>query len=106
VREIGQGSYGKVFLARQVLTNANVAIKCYEKDRIKTTKQKRQIQKEIEILKSCPHLNIIRLFEVFENETSFYIVTEYVEQGDLFNIVKNKGPLKEKDFEGIFVQLL
>jgi serine/threonine protein kinase len=92
IKEIGEGSYGKVYLAIQVLTQIKVAIKCYLKSKIKSSKSKRQILNEIEFLRESRHERIIGIFEVFETSDYLYIVTEFVQQGDLFTKVKNEGP--------------
>jgi serine/threonine protein kinase len=83
-----------------------VAIKCYHKSKIKTNKNKKQIFNEIQFLKECKHPNIIQIYEVFENIEYIFFVTEYVEKGDLFSLVKEEGPFEEKTFLNYFIQTL
>ena len=65
------------------------------------------VQTEIEILKICQHPNIIHLYEVFENEDYYYIITEYCEGGDLFSYLeKRKFHLKEEKARQIIHKLL
>lgn len=44
---LGEGSYGKVYLGVSVLTSKNVAIKCYDKIKIKTSDNSHRILREI-----------------------------------------------------------
>lgn len=48
------------------------------------------IKREVEVLKLCQHPNIIRLFDLFENETYIFIVMELLHT-DLYNFLENKG---------------
>lgn len=43
--------------------------------------------KEIQILMNMDHPNIVKYYEYFEDESRFYIVTELIKDGDLFNAV-------------------
>ena len=36
------------------------------------------VRTEIEILKICQHPNIIKLYDIFENENYYYIIMEYL----------------------------
>lgn len=49
-------------------------------------------QNEIEALRKLDHPNIIKLFEIYEDETSFYLVQELVKGGELFDeLVRRKN---------------
>ena len=41
------------------------------------------IEEEIEILKSCDHQNIVKLYDVYEDSQNIYIVQELLRGGDL-----------------------
>lgn len=51
------------------------------------------------------HPNIIKILEVFENETSVYFVMEYASNGDLLTYLKNKKNFEENDAKYIFLQI-
>lgn len=61
---IGEGTFGKVKLARHVLTQESVAVKILEKSRIKETGDIERVVREIHILKTIQHPHIVRLLEV------------------------------------------
>lgn len=60
---IGQGNFSVCKLARSRLSNQFVAIKCVVKKNLDTTHLSR-IYREIEIMKSIDHPNIIKLNQV------------------------------------------
>lgn len=103
---LGEGSYGKVYKATSVLSSAPVAIKCYERSKIKSETACRRIMQEIEILKYTCHPHIIRLYEIFENQKYIFMVIEYVDSGDLLNYLRRKGVFEESNFLVIFKQVI
>jgi len=48
-------------------------------------------KREIEILKICQFPNIIRLLDIFENETTLFLVLEYLPGGDMFDYLQERG---------------
>ena len=50
-KNIGQGSYGEVKLARDLVNNELVALKIYEKFRMNTKKKRRNVVREIQLLR-------------------------------------------------------
>ena len=67
IRDLGEGTFGTVKLARHVKTKNLVAIKILEKSRIKESADLERVKREIEILKEIKHENIVELFEIVEN---------------------------------------
>ena len=45
---------------------------------------------ETSIMKFLDHPHVIKLHETIENRTHYYIVTEIVKDGDLFDYIINK----------------
>lgn len=77
---IGQGSYGKVKEAINLVTLKRVAIKIMRTRRLrKIPRGEENVKKEISLLKKLKHENIVELFEVlFDDEKGkMYIVLEY-----------------------------
>jgi len=106
INTIGKGSFGKVYLAMHKLTNRYAAIKIFEKENITSEFAKHKIVREIHILNKASHKNIIRLIEVFENSTQIFLVTEYADNGDLLQLIKQKGNLCEEEAKPIFRQIV
>ena len=104
---LGKGSFGKVYMASQVLTNRVVAIKCLDKKEMKEESRKSKIMHELNMLKSLAgHSNVIQIYEVFDNRKYFFFVMEYASGGDLLHLMKKKGRLDEEQARSIFVQLV
>ena len=47
--------------------------------------------REFNILKAMDHPNIIRLYELFEDDHNFYIVTEYCKGGDILDLIQRSS---------------
>jgi tRNA A-37 threonylcarbamoyl transferase component Bud32 len=92
---LGKGTYGKVYEAQHKLTSCKVAIKCIEKTTIKNEKSMQKIFNEVEILANLNYSNIIKLFEIFENDKYYFFVTEFAEKGDLLRLIENNGSFNE-----------
>ena len=106
IKTIGEGTFGKVKLAIHKLTQEKVAIKILEKKKINNEKDLERIKKEIKYLKMLNHPNIVKIYEIIENENNFYISMEYVPGGELFNyIVKNKR-LTENESSFFYSQII
>lgn len=68
-----------------------VAIKILEKEKIVDENDIERITREIQILKLIRHPNIIQLYEIIEDSTHLYLITEFASGGELFDhIVQNK----------------
>ena len=106
IKNIGEGTFGKVKLAIHILTGEKVAIKILQKSLIKGEKQYERIQNEIKYLKLLNHPNIIKIYEVIENDSSFFIVMEYATGGELFNYIVLKEKLTENETSFFFYQIL
>ncbi len=103
---IGEGAYGKVFLAKHKKTDKKYAIKVINKEKIKLKNQKLDsIYKEITIHGSLIHPNIIRLYSYSEDEKNFYFIMEFAENGTLYNLIKFRRLNEEESFD-YFIQVI
>lgn len=46
---------------------------------------RKKLLNEVEIMKNIDHPNILRIFEVFEDDQFFYLITEMCTGGELFS---------------------
>ena len=49
------------------------------------------VKTEIDILKISQHPNIIKLYDIFENQDCIFIIMEYCEGGDLFSYIEKRN---------------
>ena len=99
---IGTGSYGQVRLAVHRLTKQVRAVKIIQKAKVNIN----ALLNEINILSKLSHPKIMQIFEVFDDNTNVYIVSEYCKGGELFDIISTKGSFTEKDACVIMKQLM
>ena len=101
---IGEGSFGKVYKGRKKYSGQVVALKFIPK-KGRSSKDLINLQREIDIMRSLHHPNIISLLDSFETANEVCVVTEYAE-GELFQILEDDGNLVEDQVQEIAVQLI
>ena len=102
---IGKGASGRVKIAKHRRTGQLAAVKILPiaplvssraslaTQQAKTEKQRLGIDREITMMKLMNHPNIMRIYDVYEGEKELFLVLEYVEGGELFDFLVNRGRL-------------
>jgi serine/threonine protein kinase len=101
---LGKGAFGAVKMGVHKLTGAVVAIKNFKKADVKNEVEARAIDREIRILKQSVHQHIIKLYEVIDSPTNWYLVMECAANGDLAGHLEKKGRLREAEAAKYLVQ--
>lgn len=86
--------------------NKAFAIKKISKKKIISQNMSNQVKKEIEIMNDLNHPNIVRLYEVFEDDEYLYLVLELAEKGQLYTKLMQKGRFDETSTKAIVVDLI
>ena len=90
ISKIGNGSFGKVRLYRdRKIQSMKYAIKTIKKN-IFNIYSITNALKEIEILRSLDHPNIVKYFETYEDDLYLHIIMEYIPGDNLFKMLSNK----------------
>ncbi|KAE9595833.1 hypothetical protein Lal_00030728 [Lupinus albus] len=105
-KTIGEGSFAKVKLARNVDSHDHVAIKILDRNHVLRHNMMEQLKKEISAMKLINHPNVVKIFEVMASKTKIYIVLELVNGGELFDKIATNGKLKEDEARSYFHQLI
>ncbi|XP_071875840.1 nuak family kinase 1 isoform X5 [Bombus fervidus] len=105
IKKLGQGTYGKVQLGINKETGQEVAIKTIKKCKIETEADLIRIRREIQIMSSVQHPNIIHIYEVFENREKMVLVMEYAAGGELYDYLSERKVLTEHEARRIFRQI-
>lgn len=63
-------------------------------------------QNELMVLNKLDHPNILRLHEIFVEDTKYSLVTELIEGHDLFDVITTKDNFSEKEAKKIIFQIL
>lgn len=103
---LGNGSFGKVFLAKHLKTTTNYALKVLNKKKLMMKKQMKYAVGEANILKKvdCPF--IIKLHYSFQTPTNLYIALDYCPNGDLAEVLSDRDYLLEKEAQFYIAQLI
>ena len=105
-RLIGRGAFGKVNLGLHILTGRIVAIKSFNKNKLKNERAKAKIYHEINLMKNLRHSSVANILDTFETKNYILIIMENIAGGDLLTFVKKRTKLNEKMSKCIFKQLL
>ena len=96
IKNLGAGSFATVKLVRNNVTGMIRAMKIikknkniYDKNPMNGTNDI-EILNEINILKQIDHPNVVKIFEFYNSEDAYYLITEYCEGGELFKIISQK----------------
>lgn len=87
---LGQGGFGEVKRVRHKELDVIRALKIIKKSKYKSPAELKMIKNEIAIMKLVDHPNIVKLFEFFEDDENFFIITEYCSGGQLFEMIRQK----------------
>ena len=101
IKKIGEGGYGKIYKVKNKESGDIRAMKQILKSKIPDIEK---FQNEIKILSMVDHPNIVRLFEVIEDDKYFNLFQELCTGGELLSKVQK--PLKEKEIAKIFKQIM
>jgi len=101
--KIGQGAFSEVFEANVKTSGAEkVAIKVIKKKHIK----KKFLEREITIMTKIRHSVILYCNEVYETDTTIYLVLELVPGGELYDKIVDGGEYSEEEAKVILLQIL
>lgn len=103
--EIGRGGFSVVVEGTEKKTGEKFAIKCIRKTMVEGDDIK-LLRREIKIMKKVSHPNILKLFEVFEDDEEFFLVMELVKGKELFDKIVEKGQYSERDAANIVNQIV
>lgn len=115
---VGKGASGRVKIARHKHTGQFAAVKILPlaplmssraslaTQQQKSAKQRLGIDREITMMKLMNHPNILRIYDVYEGSKELFLVLEYVEGGELFDFLVNKGRLAPIEALAFFKQIV
>ncbi|RFU23691.1 hypothetical protein B7463_g12647, partial [Scytalidium lignicola] len=113
ISPLNHGSFGMVFMARDLTNDELVAIKCLTKKSAVEDEYEMgfAVDEQSEEL-GChallgTHPNIVNLIHSFETDAHIYLVLEYCSRGDLYEAIRTStGPLQTNNVREFMLQLI
>lgn len=106
IKELGRGGYGEVYEVKNLKTGEIRACKHLSK----MSMDLQRFRNEINIMIQFDHPNIIKLYEIFENEDSFHLIMEECKGGEIFDRIteriESQHMYSEKEAALIFRQIM
>ena len=107
IREIGKGTYATIFT---VQSKTNYKVYCCKEILKGKVADSIKLKNEINILSKVDHPNIVRLFEIFEDDKHYSLIMEECTGGELFQKIMDKAQkdeaFSEKEAVVIFKQIM
>ena len=105
-KAIGEGAFGFVRVAQQRLSRELIAVKTFEKVRLRDSSSRRRLENEIRVLQRIRHPYIVRLYEVFESPKRIHLCMEHVSHGTLHRHLTLHKRLPENEVRRLVRQLV
>ncbi|MBQ8518863.1 MAG: serine/threonine protein kinase [Agathobacter sp.] len=101
ISTLGTGSFGTVYLSKHTILECYRAIKIIPK----TTSMTDSLIHEAQLLKSLQHPGIPCLYDIEEDESTYYLIEEYVEGESLEQFLLHQPNISQNTFLDLSLQL-
>ena len=105
-KTLGEGTFSKVKLATEIATGKEYAMKIVKRHSINDPEIDKQIIREVSILHTIKHPNVVQLHAAFKSKNKYYLILDLADGGELFNKLVDGGPLSEDEARKYFQQLI
>lgn len=96
IKGISSGAYGKVCLVQKITTGDYFAMKIIDRKKTLEKKQEEYIKSEVNIMRNLNTDYAVKLYYSFQNMKHLFFVMDYLNGGDLGNLLRNIGTLSEQ----------
>jgi serine/threonine protein kinase len=90
---LGSGGMGHVFLCEHRFMRRRAALKILPRSKASDPAALERFYREARAVAALDHPNIVRAYDIAQQDDLYFLAMEYVEGGDLDNLVKQSGPL-------------
>ncbi|PRP84820.1 SNF-related serine/threonine-protein kinase [Planoprotostelium fungivorum] len=105
LKRLEAGGYGEVFLARQEPGDRIVVMKVIDKHKDESVQYRFQCEVMAgKVLEGVE--GVVRTLHFFESPRHYWLVTDFLEGGDLFQHMEQEGPMDEDTIKDVMRQLL
>jgi serine/threonine protein kinase len=92
-KQIGEGAFGRVYLARDTRLPRRVAIKELKSRFLDDDTALRRFANDAHVAASVGHPNIVTVFDLQPSQVPRYIIMEYLPRGSLLTLLESQGRL-------------
>jgi serine/threonine protein kinase len=93
LEKLGSGGMGSVYLCEHKLMRRRVAVKVLPTARAEDPSALERFYREARVVAALDHPNIVRAYDIDQDEKLHFLVMEYVDGTSLQEVVKRSGPL-------------
>ncbi|OHT03823.1 CAMK family protein kinase [Tritrichomonas foetus] len=106
VRTIGSGSFSIVALVNERGTQNQYACKICSRHQLMEKNIFDRFEREVRIMQSFRHPSLVALEDVVYDQNLIYLIMEYCQNGELFQVIADHGRLDEEMSRHIFSQIV
>ena len=103
--ELGKGSVGRVYRARQISEGRTVALKIVHRELVAQPKVMKMFVREARAGRGIEHDNVVTIFDVGNHYKIFYLAMQYVDGEALIRSLNREGPCGTERTREIGVQV-
>jgi serine/threonine protein kinase len=106
LKEIGSGTFGKVYLSEHLPTGRSLAIKVLEKEKIVDDSDVERVSRELRIAQSIAHPHLVQLYHLLETNEYIFLIMEFLPGGELYDYIVSQKRLSEEETFMYFIQVV
>ena len=101
---IGSGGMALVYRGRDLRTRRNVALKTLRLEYRRDPDTRARFRREVRTLAFLAHPNVVKIYDIYEDDDAPWAVMEYVEGRSLKEVVQQDGPLELEEVASVLEQ--
>ena len=101
---LGTGGMSSVYLAMHKVSQQTRAIKVLPRKRVSDKSYLERFYREGQAAAALNHANVVRIYDICNEADTHYMVMEHVKGADLYETVKDDGPLSPETAAGYVMQ--
>lgn len=105
IRKIGCGSYSVVVLVSNTITQKFCACKIMSRAGLQADDAMKRFIQEIDVMQSIKHPNVVEILDIIYTTENVYVITEYCQNGELFEYIIKQPNLSYQEVRKIFFQV-
>jgi len=99
-----EGSGGTIVKVESKRDKSIYALKMIKKSRKMSEYRIQRLKEEVEIMRKINHKNVIKVHQIWEDENAIYIVSDWANEGNLFDLLDIEERLCEEETARILYQ--